>query len=228
MITATATQTLVKRRLGLTISLTDSVVLTNKAYTGTLNWGDGSLATVLSGTLPAQLNLEHLYQSDGLYLVQLAVANKKAPTADTATLTLPVEIAVNPVVTPSRGYLFGPILPRDVGQPSRDTWCFSLGQDSLVLESNLRLLILTSFGERLMMPSFGTGIRKLLFEPNQHLVETVIREELVAAVAKYEPRATIDSLSVNRVGDHELVINVTFVSKDAVGQVISMPMSITA
>tara|TARA_R100000008_G_C3545587_1_gene147349 strand:- start:457 stop:846 length:390 start_codon:yes stop_codon:yes gene_type:complete len=59
-------------------------------------------------------------------------------------------------------------------------------------KQNLKMLILTNPGERIMYPKFGAGIRRLLFEPNTIDTEATIRERIIQQVSIHLPYITID------------------------------------
>lgn len=64
-------------------------------------------------------------------------------------------------------------------------------------QQNLKTIILTSPGERIMFPNFGVGVRNYLFEQNiagtQQTIKTAIQEQ----VARYASYITIDEILVN-------------------------------
>ena len=57
---------------------------------------------------------------------------------------------------------------------------------------NLKMLVLTNPGERMMDPSFGCGVRAFLFEPNAQTTYDDINETIKLQVAKYLPYISID------------------------------------
>ena len=59
-------------------------------------------------------------------------------------------------------------------------------------KQNLKMLILTNPGERIMYPKFGAGIRRLLFEPNTIDTEDTIKERILQQASIYLPYITID------------------------------------
>jgi phage baseplate assembly protein W len=63
-------------------------------------------------------------------------------------------------------------------------------------EQNLKMLILTSKGERCMSPNFGVGIRRYLFEQNAPGVIDGIKADILAQVARYLPYISITDLQV--------------------------------
>ena len=229
MITSTYNTQLTGRLAIITFVITDTI---GGTVSGSVQWGDGSSPVSISGghsdsSVPFAFTLSHEYSSDGFYLVQLDIVNRRAPVPDTGKVTVPLEVFTKTVtnnIANLPGFLIGPILPLDKSSPTVDQWCFHVGKDTQVLESNIRLILLTAFGERLMNPEFGTGLRRMIFEKDIRLTETVIREEIVAAVSRYEPRVTIDTVAVVKHTDRDAHVNAVFSPKDDVGSAI--PMSI--
>jgi len=70
-----------------------------------------------------------------------------------------------------------------------------------VAEQNLKMVILTSPGERVMDPSFGVGIRKYLFERSSNSLDGEIKSRVKSQVKKYVPYVKILGLSVNQIPD---------------------------
>lgn len=66
-----------------------------------------------------------------------------------------------------------------------------------VAAQNLRMVILTSPGERIMFPDFGVGIRRYLFEQNTTSTLGVIRSRIEQQVSTYLPYIRILDLSVD-------------------------------
>lgn len=237
MITIESTPSVSGRKAVLSLAITDSIDLVNARLSGYIKWGDGDPPTDLStfgtppsnSTFPLVHSFEHTYKVDGFYLIQVSASNKKAPKPDSAKKLLSIDIRTTKISqVESPGLIFGPILPRDVGFPSQDEWCFNVGRDVAVLESNLRLIILTSFGERIMAPSFGTQVRKVIFEKDTRLIESVVKEEISAAVTRFEPRVRIDSIFVTRPNDREARVNAIFSPKDDSGSPIQLSISLNS
>ena len=63
-------------------------------------------------------------------------------------------------------------------------------------EQNLKMVILTSPGERVMIPEFGVGIRNYLFEPNNNQTINTIRDRIREQVGKYLPYIKLMSLEL--------------------------------
>tara|TARA_B100000886_G_scaffold129398_1_gene87271 strand:+ start:9163 stop:9531 length:369 start_codon:yes stop_codon:yes gene_type:complete len=63
-----------------------------------------------------------------------------------------------------------------------------------LLNQNLKMIVLTNPGERVMDPDFGVGINSYLFENLNNTTYTNIRNNVTEQVAKYLPVITIDSI----------------------------------
>jgi phage baseplate assembly protein W len=63
-------------------------------------------------------------------------------------------------------------------------------------KSNLRNLLLTRQGERVMQPEFGTGLHELLFGQIDEDFETNIQTTLTDSVSFWLPYITIDEITI--------------------------------
>lgn len=79
--------------------------------------------------------------------------------------------------------------------------------------SNVRNLILTNKGERLMNPDFGTDIYNLLFENNVPELDETIRTSVRDAFDRYMPLARIERLEVEQ-KEHKIHIVLGFSVKE--------------
>lgn len=64
-------------------------------------------------------------------------------------------------------------------------------------KSNLRNLLLTKRGERVMQPNFGTGLHSLLFEPMDNEFEQKLQETITDSVRFWLPYITIENIEVD-------------------------------
>lgn len=65
------------------------------------------------------------------------------------------------------------------------------------LKSNIKNLLLTKRGERLMNNDFGAGIETVLFEPITDEFEDKIQDIINEAVEKYLPNVSIEEINVD-------------------------------
>jgi phage baseplate assembly protein W len=54
----------------------------------------------------------------------------------------------------------------------------------------------TDPGERIMLPTFGCGLRRYLMEPNSAVTRAAIQEDVTEALARWEPRIQVTDVSV--------------------------------
>ena len=64
-------------------------------------------------------------------------------------------------------------------------------------KSNLRNLLLTMKGERLMQPNFGTDLMKLIFEQDDGTLTERVREAIIDAVDFWLPYLNLNTIEVN-------------------------------
>ena len=59
---------------------------------------------------------------------------------------------------------------------------------------DLKMLLLTSPGERIMDPNFGVGMRRFLFEQNNSATHSTIRAKIIRQVLEYLPFIEIEDI----------------------------------
>jgi len=64
------------------------------------------------------------------------------------------------------------------------------------IKSDLLILLLTEPGERVMLPEFGTPLRKYFFEPNDPSVISQVRQTIADSIAVWEPRIAVQEIEV--------------------------------
>lgn len=64
------------------------------------------------------------------------------------------------------------------------------------IKADLLQLLLTNPGERVMMPTFGTPLKDLLFEPNDETLKTIALNMISESILTWEPRIVVQNISV--------------------------------
>tara|TARA_B100000123_G_C25703412_1_gene416364 strand:- start:659 stop:1039 length:381 start_codon:yes stop_codon:yes gene_type:complete len=72
-----------------------------------------------------------------------------------------------------------------------------------VATQNLKMLILTAPGERIMDPNFGVGIRNYLFEQNTPQTHTSIKTKIIRQTQEYLPFLEIDEIKFDSETNNE-------------------------
>lgn len=75
--------------------------------------------------------------------------------------------------------------------------------DNAAIKADLMHLILTSKGQRLYNPDFGTDLLKFIFEPNDSMTLGGIKQEITTVVKKYLPKLQITEISVTQSPESE-------------------------
>jgi Bacteriophage baseplate protein W len=70
-------------------------------------------------------------------------------------------------------------------------------------------ILRTSPGERVEMPAFGCGLRRFLFEPNTVATLRLIQQEVIQALARWEPRIAINDVTAALDPADQRAVNVT-------------------
>ena len=68
--------------------------------------------------------------------------------------------------------------------------------DLELIKGQLRQLLLTNRGERVMLPGYGTNLRKYLMEPLDQATLSQIRREILESFRRYAPNVSISKLQV--------------------------------
>ncbi len=77
-----------------------------------------------------------------------------------------------------------------------------INQDLIALQNqnaiarSIRNLILTSPGERPFNPILGSNVSKLLFEQNDKLTSSFIKDEITTTIKNFEPRVKLSDVNV--------------------------------
>lgn len=92
------------------------------------------------------------------------------------------------------GRIFGKGIgfPPKIGADGRVVW--SEGEENI--RESIKVILLTELNERLYLPNFGGGLNKFLFEPNTATTRQLIRDRITKALAEWEPRITVQTVSV--------------------------------
>ncbi len=92
------------------------------------------------------------------------------------------------------GRLFGRgiAFPPRVGRDGRISW--SEGEANV--REAIQVILLTEWNERLMLPEFGGGLGRFLFEPNTLTTRHLMKDRFAKALVRWEPRVAVESVEV--------------------------------
>ena len=90
---------------------------------------------------------------------------------------------------------------------SKEGFYFKLTEtDKAAIKSDLLHLLLTNKGERLYMPNFGSDLKKYIFEPNDGITHTKIKNNLNETIKRYIPNLVVNEISFDTNELEELII----------------------
>jgi len=89
-----------------------------------------------------------------------------------------------------------------------------------LLIASIKQILLTERGERVMRPTFGSNLRRKIFENINKGLVTDIQKEIVAAITKWEPRVKVEKIDVVQDAVNTSLVAVT-VQFTALGQLSS-------
>jgi phage baseplate assembly protein W len=81
-----------------------------------------------------------------------------------------------------------------------------------MVRTNIKNLLLTKRGERLMQPDFGCGLHEFLFEPLTNEIMDKIETEISNTIARWLPYVSISSIEIDT--ESEKNFNTILVSLD--------------
>jgi len=101
----------------------------------------------------------------------------------------------------------------NIGYPFKDSpkgdFVYMTVDDSEAIKSDLMHLILTQKGKRLYNPDFGTNLIKFIFEPNDMLTHTDLKNEIINVTKKYLPKLQIEEVIVEESIQSEYAATIT-------------------
>src|SRR4051812_20108066 len=102
----------------------------------------------------------------------------------------------------------GPRFPLRPGADGALAW---VGGEDIIRQS-IETILDTEPGERIMLPTFGCGLRRYLMAPNTTATRTAIAEDITEALARWEPRIQVTNVAVTAGEDPAFVwIEISFV-----------------
>lgn len=107
-------------------------------------------------------------------------------------------------------YAIGITLPIQIGNTAFNQ-SFTTKQQ---VSSNIKNLLLTKKGERLMQPNFGSGLQELLFDFNDERLAVKIEEVITESITAWLPYVDIRQIDVSQTNEgrdrNRVEISITF------------------
>lgn len=81
--------------------------------------------------------------------------------------------------------------------------------DEQDIKESLMILLTTQLGERVMNPTFGAGMDRMIFEPLTTGLKTYMKDVVEKAVLRFEPRIDLNEVEMEDSGELEGQILIT-------------------
>lgn len=95
--------------------------------------------------------------------------------------------------------------------------------DDDAIKRAVKNIILTNFNERHFDEYFGSGVRRLLFEPLSYFTSISLHSYIERALKMFEPRVTVSDISVKpNIDENGYEVNLTFTIKSSL-----LPVTVT-
>lgn len=86
-------------------------------------------------------------------------------------------------------------------------------EDDYILKTSILFILMTTPGERVFLPEFGSNLKNLVFEQNDDSLASQIKQSIEEAITRWDPRVKIVKISVTQDLNHHIV-NCSLVFKD--------------
>jgi phage baseplate assembly protein W len=96
-------------------------------------------------------------------------------------------------------YAIGITLPIQIGNTAFNQ-SFTTAEQ---VKSNIKNLLLTKKGERVMQPNFGSGLQELLFEFNDDSLAVKIEDAINEALETWLPYVTAEQIDIEQTNDNK-------------------------
>jgi len=108
------------------------------------------------------------------------------------------------------------------------------------VKADMLVLLLTNPGERVMLPTYGTPLRKLMFDPNDPKLILQTKNMIARSLKLWEPRVAITQIQVNNgldknsrnidddgtESDAVLLIRVLFIDRAKIDEVFELKLEV--
>lgn len=94
------------------------------------------------------------------------------------------------------------------------------------IKENIIHILLTGIGERVMRRDYGGGIRELVHDPNNDVLQAMVSHRIAKSIGQWEQRVQLQEVNVRR-QNATLFVDIDYiVTGSAETQVLSVPINI--
>jgi uncharacterized protein len=78
------------------------------------------------------------------------------------------------------------------------------------LKENIKHILLTGIGERVMRRDYGGGMRQLVHDPNNDALRAIVQHQIAKSIGQWEPRVQIQDITITQ-KNGELYIELSYI-----------------
>lgn len=94
------------------------------------------------------------------------------------------------------------------------------------LKENIKHILLTGLGERVMRRDYGGGLRQLVHDPNNDALRAIVQHQMAKAIGRWEPRVQVQGVTVTQ-NEGELYVEIRYViGRTQQPQSLSVPIGL--
>lgn len=71
------------------------------------------------------------------------------------------------------------------------------------IRQSMKLILLTSYGERIMRPEFGSNLSDSIFGAIDSVTINILRDNVMQAIVEFEPRVTLNDVEIGSDGIYD-------------------------
>lgn len=83
-------------------------------------------------------------------------------------------------------------------------------EDDELVKQSIVQIVTTVKGERVMRPEFGSSAFAFIFENNNEILAELIKDEISRCITRFEPRAILRNVAVQR-QNSEVIVTIVYV-----------------
>jgi len=88
-----------------------------------------------------------------------------------------------------------------------------------LIQSSIRMILMTRLGERVMLPEFGSRLHELVFNQMDDVLKQLARTYVIDAIGRWEKRITIQDVKIITHPDtHEFDVFMSYVINESADQ----------
>lgn len=94
------------------------------------------------------------------------------------------------------------------------------------LKENIKHILLTGIGERVMRRDYGGGLHQLVHDPSNDALRAIVEHQIAKAIGQWEPRVQIQDVTVTQQGG-EICVEIRYViGRTQQPQSLSVPIGL--